>query len=164
MLNNKIKLERRKNMKAIKYSIIIFVAALIISVNGVFAGKVSSSGVVGTYFEIGVGKTVKSDEWTKGNDFNVQSYQFQDAQTTITNPCPNCKFKVTLKKSNGNTLGTVTGKTGNNYYFDNKLNQLSSLAGDYYIQVSRSGITAVTSYHTGDWYIAKSNSKAVYQN
>ena len=83
--------------------------------------------------------------------------------TTITNPCPNCNFQVKLYNGN-NVIGTITGKTGDNIYFDNKYNQTSAAPGEYHISIKRQGLTAVTSWETGDWYIARSNSKAVYQH
>lgn len=100
----------------------------------------------------------------KSEDFIPQSYHFQKSMTTITNPCPNCKFKVALYDDTGASYGSIVGKTDDNFYFDGLLNDLSASIGVYYITVKRSDLTAVTSHHTGDWYITKQNSNAVYYN
>lgn len=150
-------------MKIFKLSLLFLALSIVLNLSTVFAGKVSSTGIVGIFAELGVGKTFSTETWTKGNDFNIQSYQFQKAITTITNPCPKCNFKVTLYKGKNTQIGSITGKTGNNYYFDNKLNQTSSAAGDYHISIKRADVTAVTSWTTGDWYIAKNNNLAKYK-
>lgn len=151
-------------MKIVKISIMFLAVSMVFGVIVASAADVPSTGKVGIFAELKPGASFKTGKYTKGEDFIIQSYQFQDAMTTITNPCPKCNFKVTLFKGNDNQIGTIIGKTGENFYFDNKYNQYSSLAGDYYIAMKRSDFTAVTSWETGDWFIAKTNSKAVYQD
>ncbi len=149
----------------LKINIVLFLMVVVLSGIGFAnADAAPSRGIVGFLAEIGAGKTYTSKTWTKGQDFNAQSYQFQKATTTITSPCPKCKFKVTLYKNNNSKMGSITGKTGDNYYFDNKLNQLSASEGDYHITIKRADVTAVTSWETGDWYIASANSLAKYNS
>lgn len=152
-------------MKLIKFSFLFLVAIILVETVSVFAGNtIPSTGIVPLFAEIPAGKTITFSNYTKGSDLNAQSYQFNTAKTTITNPCPSCKFKITLYNGKNNQLGSVTGKTGDNIYFDSKYNNVSAAPGDYHISVKRDQVTAVTSVETGNWYIAKANPKAVFQN
>lgn len=146
-------------MKILKYSVFALAIAIMLNVMSAFAGRTTITGKVGMMVDIPAGKTISTENWDKRdeNSLRRQSYQFQASSTTITAPCPNCKFRVELYNAAGGQFGYVIGKTGDNYYFANG----SMYNGEYYLKVKRNDFTAVTSHHTADWYIEAANDKAV---
>ncbi len=120
-----------------------------------FAGyKVPTTNIVPVDFcTLAPGKTWDSGYYDKKNNVR-QSYNFQESMTTITDrPCGSCKFTATLELQNHMYLSSVTGVYRENKYFNAK----STLDTEYNIEIKRGELTAVTSYHTGDWYIMKVN-------
>ena len=149
-------------MKIFKYCFLFFILCLILTIESAIAARYSSTGIVGIFYEIKARKTVDTgEEWTKKQG-SVQSYNFQKAWTTLTDPCNNCHFKVNLYM--GTVLyGYTDGYIGDNIYLDNKLLNQSAQLGNYKIKINRIDNTLLTTWHVGDWYIDKTNPNAVYK-
>lgn len=156
-------------MKLFKYSLLGYVLLVIFFVSNVVAGNNPPAwGYIGVHADVSGNNPVSMAVYTKGNDFNVQSYNFQNASAPFNSNCTSCNFRISLyrKPSTPNTndilVNYKVGHTGDSKYLDSKYNQTSSAAGDYYLQIKREDWTLLSSTHTGDWYIAASNPNASY--
>lgn len=87
---------------------------------------------------------VNKGEW--GN----QSVKINNAFTSMTNPCPNCEFRVKPHNVSTGTLGGTVAKMGGTYSFVN--HDGASAPGTYYLKVARFDYTLLKSTVDLTWY------------
>ena len=88
--------------------------------------------------------TVNKTEW--GN----QSVKITNAYTSMTNPCPNCEFRIKPNNLETGILGGVVAKMGGTYSFVN--HDGAGAPGKYNLKVARYDYTLLKSTVDLTWY------------
>ncbi len=128
-------------MNFIKYSIVVLFVAIITDVALVFAYP--SPSVVAVLMDL-KGNNSQNTAYKTKTINSKQYYKNYSAITWLTNPCTKCEISTRANDTIITKMGETKYFTMNSYY-----------TGDYRLILKRNDMSALTTNHTGEWYINK---------
>lgn len=135
-------------MLIIKFLKISLAILLIAFISNVIIVKAYPSPASTSYtFELVKNESQTTDYRTK-IDYSRQKYENRDSFTWLTDPCTSCKITTKLLSENLSLVGMTTVMGETKYFTQN-----SGSTTDYRLNVWRTDVTLLTTYHSSTWHI-----------